>query len=377
MLAGLARMLYRLLPKRETAVLCGRPDYCDDVLAMEKALDGTRVRKVAILTHSAAAAAAGHRYPGLSPRTIAVSKRSLRGIFHLLTAKYAFFTHSFPMQRFPDSVVSVNLWHGMPVKRVGWMTQSGSLLPNARYAVATSEFWAVVIQESLRPSEQTLVTGLPRNDRLLLGERGVLSALGGAPGSGDRMIAWLPTYRTVGSGRSRSAHCSHVLGLSAEALGGLNDLLETNNTVLVVKRHPLAAEEDTPELSHIRYITDEWLEERGLTLHELLGESTALVTDVSSAYVDYLILDRPIVHHFPDVQEYGSSRGYSITPIEDYLAGPLAVDPAGLTEALAAVLAGKDTHAEVRRGVRELFHQHVDGSASERVLASLGLGADT
>ena len=83
----------------------------------------------------------------------------------------------------------------------------------------------------------------------------------------------------------------------------------------MVKRHPLAEQEKTPELSRIRYLTDEWLHERGFTLHELLGESCALVTDVSSAYVDYLVLDRPIVHHFPDIEAYGQSRGFSIEPI--------------------------------------------------------------
>ena len=65
------------------------------------------------------------------------------------------------------------------------------------------------------------------------------------------------------------------------------------------------------------------------------------MTDVSSAYVDYLILDRPIVHHFPDIETYGHERGYSIEPILDYLAGPVVEDPAGLTEALAGILKGR------------------------------------
>ena len=29
---------------------------------------------------------------------------------------------------------SVNVWHGMPVKRVGWMTELGPLLPLAKYS---------------------------------------------------------------------------------------------------------------------------------------------------------------------------------------------------------------------------------------------------
>jgi CDP-glycerol glycerophosphotransferase len=135
----------------------------------------------------------------------------------------------------------------------------------------------------------------------------------------------------------------------------------------------MAESEDTPELSRIKYLNDEWLIEKGLTLHEILGESCALITDVSSAYVDYLVLDRPIVHYFPDIEGYGHSRGYSFEPIQDYLAGPVVDDPAGLAEALSAILQGKDTHAKQRRDVCDLFHEPLGGSSAERVVNALGL----
>jgi CDP-glycerol glycerophosphotransferase len=201
----------------------------------------------------------------------------------------------------------------------------------------------------------------------------VLRQLGYPPESGTKLIAWLPTYRYDWNKGNLRTHCSHVLGLTADQLQEINDLLEKHNALLVVKRHPMAEREKTPELSRIRYLNDEWLHERGLTLHELLGESCALVTDVSSAYVDYLLLDRPIVHHFPDIEAYGNSRGYSFTPIQDYLGGPVVDDPAGLAGALSAILEGKDTHAEQRRLVRELFHEPLGGSAAERVVSALGL----
>ncbi len=348
-LSGVARRLaciaYRAVPKCRIAVVSGWPDYCDDVLALEAALRRTDLRKVVILASSKAEAKARASYPELATPTVVVGKRSLRGVLYVLIAKYVFFTHSFALRRFPSSVVSVNLWHGMPVKRVGWMTESGPLLPVARYAVATSPFWATVIQESLRPFEGTLVTGSPRNDRLLLGDRGVLARLGCEPGCGTRMIAWLPTYRLEQDGQIKRVHCSQVLGLADEALRRVNSLLESHNALLVVKPHPLAVAEDTPELSRVRFVSDGWLRVGGLTLHELLGESCGLVTDVSSAYVDYLLLDRPIVHYFPDLEAYGESRGFSITPIEDYLAGPIAADSTELSEALEAMLIGKDTHA--------------------------------
>ncbi len=369
----LAYALYSLVPKRSIAVLNGLPDLSDDVLALEKALSRTGLRRVVVLTYARVEAGLRARYPDLAPRTRVVAKRSMRGLWYILGAKYVFFTHSFALRRFPASVEAVNVWHGMPVKRVGWMSEPEPRLPLAKYAVATSSFWAGVVQESLRPQVATLVTGLPRNDRLLLGDRGALERLGCARGCRARMIAWLPTYREERSGETIRSHSSHVHGLPAEALADVNSLLERHDALLVIKRHPLAAQEDTPELERVRYISDEWLEERGLTLHEILGESCALVTDVSSAYVDYLLLDRPIVHHFPDMEAYGRSRGFSINPIGDYLAGPLVTDAVGLAQALSAILEGEDTHALVRRRIRDLFHSYLDGSASERLLRELGL----
>jgi CDP-glycerol glycerophosphotransferase len=362
-----------LVPKRRIALMNGQPDYCDDVLALEKVLRDTDLRKVVILCASRASAKERSRYPELAPGTLTVAKRTPRGFYYALTAEYVFFTHSAPIHRYPKSVQSVNVWHGMPVKRVGWMTESGHLLPVVKYSLATSPFWQVVVQESLRPTVATFVSGLPRNDRLMLGDRGVLNALGHTTESGTKLIAWLPTYRGDWTEGNLSTHCAHVLGLTADQLRGINDLLEEQNALLVIKRHPLAERVKTPELSRITYINDDWLHDRGFTLHELLGESCALVTDVSSAYVDYLVLDRPIVHHFPDIEAYGHSRGYSFEPIQDYLAGPVVDDPGGLAGALSAILQGKDTHAKQRRYVRELFHEPLGGSAAERVVSALGL----
>ena len=369
----LGEFLYRVLPKRRVAVFNGQPDFCDDVLALEGVLCRTDVHKLVVLcgTREGAKTSPDTQDYRLRPWPWPNGHPAACGMS--MTSKYVFFTHSWATLRFPDSVESVNVWHGMPVKRVGWMTESGPLVPMVKYSVATSPFWQVVVQESLRPTVDTLVTGLPRNDRLLLGDRGVAKALGHSLESGTKLIAWLPTYRYEWNGGSTRVHSSHVFGLSADELHGLNEVLEKYDAFVVVKRHPLAKQEKTPELSRIKYLDDDWLLERGFTLHELLGESSALVTDVSSAYVDYLVLDRPIVHHFPDIEAYGHSRGFSFEPIQDFLAGPVVDDPAGLTKAISEILQGKDSHAKQRRYVRELFHEPLGGSSAERLVAALGL----
>lgn len=361
--------VHRVLPKREVAVLRGRPDYQDHIMALEEGLRTTRVKKTVMLVASSATPPPEH----LGPRTVVLERGSLRGLLYFLTARYLFFTHSCYTLRFPPDVVSVYVAHGVPVKRVGWMTESGNLVPVAKYALATSPLWVGIVQESFRPLVGTLLTGLPGNDRLLLGDKRVPERLGCSPGECQRLIAWLPTYRHSWDGPDGAIRIFHTLGVPADSLKELNSLLERHQAVCVVKPHPMTTPESQPELSHIRFITDDWLREQRLTLHELLGASAALISDVSSVYVDYLILDRPIVHHFPDIREYEASRGYSLSPIEDYLAGPVTRDSAELLEAVSAILDGEDTHSCKRRRLRGLFQTYTDGGSTERLLREVGL----
>ena len=68
------------------------------------------------------------------PGPSSVKKGSLRGFTYLAVAKYVFFTHDLPGAPFArDVVATVNVWHGMPVKRVGWMNNEGPLVPITRY----------------------------------------------------------------------------------------------------------------------------------------------------------------------------------------------------------------------------------------------------
>ena len=108
-------------------------------------------------------------------------------------------------------------------------------------------------------------------------------------------------------------------------------------------------------------------------MYELLGQADLLVTDISSVLVDYLILDRPIVHLFPDLDAYATSRGFSLNPIEDYFVGPVVRTAQEMLDCLPQILEGEDTHADKRRLVRDLFHENADGNATSRLLRKLRL----
>lgn len=366
-------ILSALLPKRDTAVVHTWPAYDDTALALVPELAKSRLHKVYYLV--AADVVAGVP-PVWGPKIQILPKRSWRAVWVFLTSRYVFFTHQCYTMKFPRSVVSVNVWHGMPIKKIGWMRTDGEG-PLARYELATSDFWVPIIRACMRPWGEVLVNGLPRYDRLrALDRTEVRKRLGSEAVSCTRVAVWLPTYRQSLIGklpRDGRDYCN-VAQLPGFDAAGFEQWLAERNMVCVIKPHPLGKQPPRRLLRNLRVMDDAALAAQGLSLYSLLGGADVLVTDVSSVYVDYLVLDRPVIHAFADRREYQDSRGFTFNWTDEFLAGPMVTDMAGVERALDDVAAGRDTHAANRARLRTLFHADPDSPATPALLAQLGLG---
>jgi len=71
-------------------------------------------------------------------------------------------------------------------------------------------------------------------------------------------------------------------------------------------------------------VTDADLQREEISLYQLLGSSSALITDFSSVWTDYLVLDRCIGFLVPDLNDYKSGRGLYPDDITDWLPGRIA-----------------------------------------------------
>ncbi len=364
----LLEWIHRVMPKSDHAVLWGWPDGEDSVIALEQALQKTRLRRVVMLMsdpHTKLPWQTGEK-------TLRLRKNSLAGLLEFIRARYLFFTHPCYTRNFPPEVVSINVWHGMPVKKIGWMIPDDAGIAS-RHALATSPFWAKILQQAMTPVCGVLPLGLPRNDRLFADRAAVMEKLGLQ--TDTRLIAWLPTYRRSVRGLPRTdgiaaGNAFEMPDLDPAVLDGL---LERHGAVLFVKPHPMAACDSSQSGNRVRIIDDAWLREKSLSLYEFLGATHCLISDVSSVVIDYLLLDRPVIHAFSDLGEYQSSRGFTVEPINDYFAGPVATDPHQLLAAIDAVLAGGDPEAGRRRRMLEISHSHRDDGATCRLLETLGL----
>lgn len=364
----LSELVYRLSPKWNHAVIWGWPDYEDSVIALEQELQASHIRRVVLLMSEPKTPPIWE----LGRKTIRVRKNSVRGWLWFCSARHVFFTHPCFTRNFPANVVSVNVWHGMPIKKIGWLIENDPGT-TARFTLATSPFWAEIMERAMRPHGDVLSSGLPRNDRLFSNRNAVVEKLG--LGGDHRLLAWLPTYRKSVRGlpRTDGIEAGNVFEMPDVDPERLNSFLKSRNAVLLIKPHPMAAFEASKTWSHLLIVDDAWLRQRSLSLYELLGATDLLVSDISSVVIDYLLLDRPIIHAFADRGEYESSRGFTVEPIDDWFAGPVATNSQELQDALESVLSGHDEEATKRRNLLKLSHRHRDGGATRRLLEAIGL----
>ena len=365
-------LLYACLPKWNHAILWGWPVGEDSTLSLAFLLPATSLRRVIVLVEDLGAGEMV--FSGMHPKIKLVAKNSLAAWGWFLTARYVFFTHRCFMRRFPRRVVSVNVWHGMIFKKLGGYVDTRECI-RSHYALATSDFWHPMIATALGPSE-ILTTGLPRNDRLFLDRASAVTKLGlTSRPDVEKCIAWLPTYRKSVRGELREdgEESGSAFGLKNIAPAEINAFCASHNIMIWVKPHPMSAFEKAEEWSHLLIVDDDWLRRRGLSLYEALAASDALISDISSVVVDYLLVNRPIIHCFPDMIEYRNTRGFCVEPIENYLSGPLVSTWDEIKMALTQILDGDDPYFEQRHSICRLFHKYQDNTSTERLLRAIGL----
>lgn len=362
-----------VMPKgRQKVVLHSLPDLEDGILSVLAELLDRGFAPI-VLTESALSAAQRSLLPDGSVTVVA--KNSPRGYLHYLTARVVITTHGvYRPHHPPRGQVVVNLWHGEPLtKPVGLFAG----LPATRSTWATS---LSRLGQGFRCAEfgldprQVLVVGSARNDRLLTagGERVRAAAVGDS--GAERVYIWLPTYREHARGvRTDGDPFAGMLPLADDEMRALDDWLGRNRAVLIAKPHPLSPLPEAGAFSNIRAIDGDWLSERGLGLYPLLAGCDGLITDISSVWIDYLLLDRPVLFHFPDLESYRTSRGIHLEPYEDWVPGPITASGDQLIAELEELVQGRDRFSGARaRSLRQL-HRHHDAHSTARLLDRVGL----
>ena len=278
----------------------------------------------------------------------------------------------------------VQLWHGTPLKEIelAQHRRRDALRPRPivwllavhraivgrfvhhHLVICTSDFLARGVFAQSFKSDAIVGLGYPRNDVILGGDdydpalvdNGVDVAardtIAQHRARGGRVLLYAPTFRDNGK------HPTDDGSLDIERL---SDFARRHDLLVVLKLHPFLAARmsglSAPNILQVSPVSD---------IYPLLSLFDLLLTDYSSIFFDYLLLDRPVVFYPYDMDAYRAGREL----LFDYDAmtpGPRAVDFDGLLNVLEAALTGPDTFAEARKRVTDLVHDHRDGRSMARL----------
>lgn len=302
----------------------------------------------------------------------------------LCLSKYLFFTDAYGFARnCRKDQIRIQLWHGC-----GYKTRVNFVPCEKRYEYMTviSDMYANVYHKAFGLREnQMLVTGYAKQDWLFSPLIDVQREL--ELPNADKYIFWLPTFRMAKQGLENlnqyifDTQTGLPIVDSFEKCKILNEILTENNTILVVKLHPFqdkskivnAENVSMSAMKNIVFLDNDFLYEKDIQTNQILGCADALISDYSSAAVDYMLLDRPIAFTLDDVEAYKESRGFFFENIEDWLPGKKLYTFDDFYYFIKEVCKGTDSTRTVRKGLMETMHKYHDNRNCERITAALGI----
>jgi len=268
-------VLVRILPKANVAVLRGFPDFDDNLIAIYYGLESRPVARVIWVVDD----------PNVTPaiqlrsNTKVVQRGGPFDYFYSMIARYLFLTHGHFLRKTPSNQTSVNLWHGIPFKKIGKAMGLAGRLDT--HLIATSEFTEEVFADAFgMPKDRILVAGQARTDRMLTVDKAqIWQQLFPDKPTPKKVILWLPTYRQTAllGGRSDGEFFDNIFNCSDFSEERFNDILKLHDTICLVKPHPMAVSSARQDHDSLIFINESWLQDRRTSLYQLLGAADCLV----------------------------------------------------------------------------------------------------
>ena len=315
----------------------------------------------------------------------AYNKKSLKSVYHILTSKYIVSTHTEFMLIKGKNQVYINLWHGMPLKKMKFLEDDKNIdlkelkftnltKDKIDYSIATSN----IMKNSMASCfyinpRKILVSGQPRNDYLFDNKDKSLQQLQKLIDNErldrySKIIMYIPTFKS-GIGRNDSnINNDEIINSIFYENKEFNRFLEKNNYLFIAKIHPFEENKfENLNTTNIKLIKNAEMNKYLITLNEILNAADMLVTDYSSVYFDYLNLDRPIIFTKSDETEYINNRGFILDNPDFWRPGPKVININEMMIEINRLFKDKMYYEEERMIINSLVNINRDNKASERI----------
>jgi CDP-glycerol glycerophosphotransferase (TagB/SpsB family) len=287
----------------------------------------------------------------------------------------------------------IQIWHGAPLKHIeldlfrkrlpgtpAWLrplikVQKAIIgrYPLYDMVVSTSQWFIDEVFRHCFKARRFIATGYPRND-VLFGKTGnggisdrlarinvdqkVLEIVRTARTDGQKICLYVPTFRKDMAGPFEDA-----LDLSR-----LSTFAQNHNLQVVLKLHPFMYRQYRI-IEHSNLIE---YDPRG-DVYPLMPLCDLLITDYSSIFFDFLLIDRPIIFFPYDLENYLHQDRAMYFDYDAMTPGPKCRTYDELeTQILKAIdTVGRDKYVQSRKKIRDYTHDHEDGLSHKRLLTSI------
>lgn len=259
----------------------------------------------------------------------------------------------------------IQLWHGTPLKKiyydahnVSWM---GKLLmiffphlkENYSILIAPSKKVKDIFSTAFNINENKIkITGYPRNDGLLDNKNSISNSFKGI---------YLPTFRD----NSEFNLFEYNFNLSK-----VEKSLKKLNTDLCIQLHPqdnlniAQLNQISKNSDHIHYITFE-------DLYSNLKYFDFLITDYSSIFFDYLLLEKPIIFAPFDFETYTKKDREIYYDYRKVTPGSIAKDWNDIICLIEETKNNPNKHLDDIQKIKNVFNKYSDRNSCQRVFKEI------
>jgi len=281
----------------------------------------------------------------------------------------------------------VQLWHGIGFKKIELMNIQSEIfqkrnwviklltkiyrLIEGRYpqydlVVSTSEFYSQNVFSKVFKFKALINAGYPRNDIFFKNnivwpslvsvncDMECIEIIKEYCLKNKKIIIYMPTFRD---------RDKNILESDAWDFKRFNNYCEKNNIVMVIKEHPHPFfKKKKIVYSNIIYYNST------RDIYPLLPYTDLLITDYSSIYMDYLLLNKPIIFFPYDYQDYITNNREIQFDYDWITPGIKCLSQKELEHEIYQILMlNKDHYKEKRAEIKNIAFKYHDGKSAERI----------
>ncbi len=309
---------------------------------------------------------------------------SIKGFWYTCRASAAIFSVNLSdiNQLGSRKLLKVQLWHGIPLKKIVYDDNYENIQKNKIVQIlkkiksllfpfkevigswdvvmSTSPLVSTIFKSAFRLEDDRIaVTGTPRADFLLCPSQ-IHPIIFKETESKEKQhlrIAYFPTHRN-----DSKALIDFIYKISV-----LENFLTDHNAVLYIKLHYYNLSHINPSLiqnSNIIILQEEDCPD----INELLPFVDILITDYSSVYFDYLLLDRPMIFLPFDLKDYQAVNRELYGDYNELTPGPKCYTWEEVMVQLEGLIRDHDNYIKIRTEFKHQYHTYQDTKNSQRVV---------